>query len=97
MVKNDDKMRWKANPLTIFHNTQMKEVDKDWELTKIAQSISHNQGSAKSGEGLGDGCHGNLSSFSHTEALNKQGHCMETAEMHTTEWKHFQDAEMKQR
>ena len=34
----------------------MKEVDKDRELTKISQSISHNQ-----------------------------GHCIETAEMHTTE------------
>ena len=69
----------------IFRNTKMKEVDKDRELTKIAQSISHNQGSMKSGVGLGNGCHGNLCSFSHVEALNKQGHCMETAEMHITE------------
>ena len=47
----------------------MTEVGKDWELTKIAQSISHNQGSTKRGEDLGDGCRGNLCSFSHTEAL----------------------------
>ena len=50
-------------------NTKRTEVGKDWELTKIAQSISHNQGSTKSGEGLGDGCRGNLCSISHIEAL----------------------------
>ena len=47
----------------------MKEVDKDWELAKISLSISYNQGFTKSGEDLGDRCHGNLCSFSHTEAL----------------------------
>ena len=46
-----------------LRNTIMKEVGKDWELTKIAHSISNNQGSTKSGEGLGDGCHGNLCSL----------------------------------
>ena len=51
-----------------LRNTKMKEVGKDWELTKIAQSISHNQGSPKSGEGLGNGCHGNLCSFHHTDS-----------------------------
>ena len=66
----------------IFRNTKMKEVDKDRELTKIAQSISHNQAPLKVGKALAMGAMATSAAL----VTLRQGHCMKTAEMHTTKY-----------
>ena len=59
----------------------MKEVDKDWELAILPKASATIKAPLKVGQALAMGA---MATFAALVTL-RQGHCMETAEMHTTE------------